>query len=89
MAIYVLEQYWRPIRSEDDLPPLDEDGYSKKLLVSLANATDPEIGEYRRKEDASGGAFYIGDFDETFESKRKTPQNLENTGFSLVCGICL
>ena len=66
-----------------------QSGNSKKLLVSLANATDPEIGEYRRKEDGSGGAFYIGDFDETFASKRKTPQTLENTGFSLVCGIYL
>ena len=66
MVVDALERYWRPIRSEDDLPPLDEDGYSEKLLVSFANAIDPEIGEYRRKEDGSGGAFYVGDLDETF-----------------------
>ena len=64
-----------------------QSGNSKKLLVSLANATDPEIGEYRRKEDGSGGAFYIGDFDETFASKRKNPQTLKILDFPWLAGF--
>ena len=54
---------WIPV--EEKLPDTDEDGYSKKLLVSFSNASDPEIGEYR-EHDEKGTGFYCGDMPETF-----------------------
>lgn len=67
MAVDALNMYFRQYESEEDLPELDEDGYSKKLLISFENMSDPDIGEYRQDKDGSGD-FYIGDFDDTFLS---------------------
>ena len=55
---------WIPV--EEKLPDTDEDGFSEKVLVSFSNASDPEIGEYR-KNDEKGTGFYVGDLLETFE----------------------
>ena len=64
MAIDALNMYWRPFEFETDIPPLDDEGYSERVLLSFANAIDPDIGEYRQDEDG-GGAFY-NDVDETY-----------------------
>ena len=67
-ALEALREYdWHPIYGDDgeDLPELDEDGYSEKVLVSFANSTLPEIGEYRQEEDGSG-SFYVGDLTDKF-----------------------
>ncbi len=65
MAIDALNMYWRPFEFETDIPPLDDEGYSERVLLSFDNAIDPDIGEYRQDEDG-GGAFYAGDTDETY-----------------------
>lgn len=65
MAIDALNMYWRPFEFETDIPPLDDEGYSERVLLSFDNAIDPDIGEYRQDEDG-GGAFYIGDTDDTY-----------------------
>ena len=64
MAIDALNMYWRPFEFETDIPPLDDEGYSERVLLSFDNAIDPDIGEYRQDEDG-GGAFY-NDVDETY-----------------------
>lgn len=67
-ALEALRKYdWHPIYGDDgeDLPELGEDGYSEKVLVSFANSTLPEIGEYRQEEDGSG-SFYVGDLTDKF-----------------------
>ena len=57
---------WTPVYDGDGkLPPVDEDGYSEKIMISFANSTLPEIGEYRQDEDGDG-SFYIGDMPEKF-----------------------
>ena len=63
MAINALNAYWRSYEFETDIPPLDDDGYSERVLLSFDNAIDPDIGEYRQDDD--GGAFY-NDVDETY-----------------------
>ena len=54
---------WIPIR--DRLPPVDEEGFSDKILVSFNNCSLPEIGEYRLN-DVKGEGFYAGDLTDTF-----------------------
>lgn len=41
-------------------PEVDEEGYSKYILLNLANATVHEIGQYVVDKDG-GGAYYVGD----------------------------
>ena len=43
--------------------PVDD----RHVLVSFANASEPDIGRYEEDKDG-GGSFYIGDMDETFLS---------------------
>lgn len=52
---------WLPVYEDDPdtFPPVDEDGYSEKILLSFSNADFVLIGEYR--VDDGGGAFYEGD----------------------------
>lgn len=54
------EQRWIPVTQ---LPELDEDGYSKKLLLSFCNFPLPTIGEYRVLDGV--GKWYDGDSDES------------------------
>ena len=64
----LLREYdWHPIYGDggEDLPELDEDGYSEKVLVSFGNCSLPDIGEYRQEEDG-GGSFYVGDLTDKF-----------------------
>ena len=56
----MLENMWMPI--ENDVPVDD-----RHVLVSFANAHEPDIGRYEEDEDG-GGSFYIGDMDETYLS---------------------
>ena len=64
MAIEALNAYWRSYEFETDIPPLNDEGYSERVLLSFNNAIDPDIGEYRQDDD--GGAFYVGDTDDTY-----------------------
>ena len=67
-ALEALREYdWHPIYGDDgeDLPELDEDGYSEKVLVSFGNYSLPDIGEYRQEEDGSG-SFYVVDLTKKF-----------------------
>ena len=50
---------WIPV--EEELPAAGE-----YILISFYNFSLPQIGRY--EEDADGGAFYIGDEDETLSS---------------------
>ena len=60
MAIKALEKQhnngWIPV--EEDLPEPN-----KYVLLSFSNCSTPEIGRY--EEDNKGGAFYLGDEEET------------------------
>ena len=49
---------WIPI--DEQLPEVDEDGYSNYILLSFDNFSVPCIGMYRVEEDGSA-AFYEGD----------------------------
>lgn len=63
----LLREYdWTPVYDGEGEPPaVDEDGYSRKVLVSFANYPFPELGEYRQDEDGSG-SFYVGDLRDKF-----------------------
>lgn len=58
------EPEWTEIFEDDEktFPPVDEEGYSDYILISLENFTIPLIGRYR--VDDKGGAFYLGDDEE-------------------------
>lgn len=58
------EPDWIEIFEDDEktFPPVDEEGYSDYILISLENFTIPLIGQYR--VDETGGAFNIGDDEE-------------------------
>lgn len=58
------EPDWTEIFEDDErtFPPVDEDGYSDYILISLENFTIPLIGRYQ--VDDKGGAFYLGDDEE-------------------------
>ena len=62
------EMKWTPIEPDDpdSFPPVDEEGYSEKILISFANFSIPCVGEYRT--DGEGGVFYDGDCDESLLS---------------------
>lgn len=51
-----MEKYW--IDVDEKLPPVDE-----YILLSFANFSVPRVGRY--EEDEDGGAFYVGDDDES------------------------
>ena len=56
------EQRWIPVTQ---LPELDEDGYSDKLLLSFSNFSLPTVGEYRVTD--GEGHWYDGDDDKPLE----------------------
>lgn len=70
MAIEALEEKWRerwrPVMDGDgEMPPTDEDGYSKYILVNFTNAPEVfDIGQYRT--DSEGGNFFSGDDDDPY-----------------------
>lgn len=51
---------WIPVEEGGRLPEVDEDGYSKHILLSYDNYSEIDIGEYRVDENGDG-AFYPGD----------------------------
>ena len=61
------ESKWIPVYCGDgQLPEVDEDGYSDKILFSFSNFSLLTIGEYR--VDKNGGEFYDGDDDKSLTS---------------------
>lgn len=70
MAIEALEEKWRerwrPVMDGDgEMPPTDEDGYSKYILVNFTNVPEVfDIGQYRT--DSEGGNFFSGDDDDPY-----------------------
>ena len=56
------KQRWIPVTQ---LPELDEDGESEKLLLSFSNFSLPTIGEYRVTD--GEGHWYDGDDDKPLE----------------------
>lgn len=55
-----MEQYWIDINEK--LPPVE-----KYILVSFSNFSLPAVARY--EEDEEGGAFYLGDEEETCVSQ--------------------
>jgi hypothetical protein len=62
------EDGWIRIEEDDPatFPPVDEDGCSRYVLLSIANYGIPAIGMY--VVDESGGAFHEGDDERTLQS---------------------
>lgn len=90
MAIEALEEKWRerwhPVMDGDgEMPPTDEDGYSKYILVNFTNAPEVfDIGQYRT--DSEGGNFFSGDDDDPYtkigayvSAWRPLPQSYERS----------